>query len=127
MKDTVQIFVYGTLKNGMCNEHFLKRLVGKQVPLPVSTTIEYPMYKSEQYFPYLENQPGIGHIIEGEMYTIQDKYLNNLDMFEGVPDLYIRGEIEVELESLTFNCLCYFKAENTSVDLEECFPEWLEN
>ena len=126
---THNIFVYGTLKNGMCNNHILQKLTrtnDARYMMDCETTKKYPMYKSNQYFPYLENQPGLGLIVQGELWEVSDKAMSKLDAFEGVPDLYKRGLIEVETENLTVTVEVYFKAENTAIENKNCIEEWTE-
>jgi gamma-glutamylaminecyclotransferase len=122
------IFVYGTLKKDCCNHHILKTLIGElQRPVPVKTVEKYPMYKSESYFPYLEDQKGIGHQVKGEVYEISDNDADVLDRFEGVPTLYKRGTIKVSTGNVKLDCVCYFKAkESFDVINKELINEWIE-
>jgi len=109
------IFIYGTLKNGCVNDGFLKKING-QFLYPVETIEKYPMYMSKcmmEYFPYLENQPGQGNIIQGEIWDIPHQNIKELDYFEGVPDLYIRDKVKVEFEKNIYDCFCYFKSQNS--------------
>jgi len=123
------IFIYGTLKNGCINNDILKNL-SAQFLFPAETIQEYPMYLSEdmmEYFPYFENQPGKGNIIQGEVWDIPRQNLEELDYFEGVPDLYVRDKIKVEFEKNIYDCLCYFKSHNSDDDTLNCFDlidEW---
>jgi gamma-glutamylcyclotransferase (GGCT)/AIG2-like uncharacterized protein YtfP len=99
----------------------------------VITLEKYPMYKSNQYFPYLENNKGIGKYIKGELFEIDDickaDYLKTLDEFEGVPYLYIKGKIIVknnkneEIEAYT-----YFKKNKSSIEIlndKKLMNEWI--
>jgi len=109
------IFIYGTLKNECINNGILKKL-SAQFLFPAETIQKYPMYLSKdmmEYFPYLENQPGIGNIIQGEVWDLPHQNLEELDYFEGVPDLYIKGKIKVEFEKNIYDCVCYFKSHDT--------------
>ena len=123
------IFIYGTLKNGCINNDILKNL-SAQFLFPAETIQEYPMYLSEdmmEYFPYFENQPGKGNIIQGEVWDIPRQNLEELDYFEGVPDLYVRDKIKVEFEKNIYDCLCYFKSYNSNDVSLNCFDlidEW---
>lgn len=122
------IFVYGTLKKGCCNHHVLEPLIGEQRPVPFTSVEKYPMYKDyHQYFPYLENQPGIGERVEGELYEIDEKDEHILDHFEGVPNLYKKGTIKVINGNIEYDANCYFKSDETE-DLSKVtmMTEWVE-
>lgn len=126
------VFVYGTLKENCTNYSVLYPLLEDDEPIAIQvTTIQkYPMYKSKHYFPYLENQPGIGHYIKGELYDVPDKYEGNLDYFEGVPDLYKKGKIDVTDGKLQYkNINVYFKSEEShpfDLQQEQLMDEWVE-
>jgi len=122
----LMLFVYGTLKYDCCNNSILKNLGGLYL-FDAETIYKYPMYKSEHYFPYLENQKGFGNIISGEVWLIPKESLGDIDYFEGVPDLYKRGSIEVlDLDGNTKECLCYFKAKDTAFNDKELLSIWEE-
>lgn len=120
------VFVYGTLKSDCCNHHILKPMIKRQVPVQVTSIEKYPMYKSDSYFPYLENQPGVGEHIVGQVVEVDDSDLPRLDHFEGVPTLYKRGTIKVINGNIEFECLCYFKAQETDVSNKNLIKEWTE-
>jgi len=123
------IFIYGTLKNGCINDGVLKKL-GSQFLFPAETIQKYPMYLSKdmmEYFPYLENQPGKGNIIQGEVWDVPHQNIEELDYFEGVPDLYVRDKIKVEFEKNIYDCFCYFKSynsDNVSLNYTDLIDEW---
>jgi gamma-glutamylcyclotransferase (GGCT)/AIG2-like uncharacterized protein YtfP len=121
------IFVYGTLKSECCNNGILKNIT-KDEPIHVETVKKFPMYKSDSYYPYLENQPGIGYKIIGEMYDIDPMWEETLDNFEGVPTLYKKGKLDVEFENTIYNVHVYFKAEETKLDelVDPLIDEWEE-
>lgn len=120
-------FVYGTLKESCCNHEFLEGCSIDEAT-PVTTTKKYPMYKGDSYFPYLENQPGVGKYVKGELYEINDKFEDKIDSFEGVPDLYKKGKIDVMLQGGTIlkDINCYYKAEETDVSDQKLIGEWVE-
>lgn len=123
----MNVFVYGTLKEGCCNHHILRTLIGDiQKPVRVTTVDEYPMYKSEYYFPYLEDQPGKGKKVVGQIVEVDDDLIYKLDIFEGVPTLYKKGTIKVKNGNIEFDCLCYFKAEETTLTNISFLSEWVE-
>jgi len=117
----MKLFVYGTLKQGCRNNHYNH----SKFLFPCETTVPYPMYKSRWYFPFLEDRPQEGNIIQGELYEVTEEQLIELDRFEDVPDLYTRGVIEVEFENTTVEAICYFKAENTD-KTTDLISDWLE-
>lgn len=118
------IFVYGTLKENFTNFHIIETFIIDNSIIKVNTTHKYPMYQSRYYFPYLEDRKGGGNIIEGELIDVRPEAMDELDLFEGVPDLYKRGEIEVEIENEKFTVPTYFKAQNTD-RLENLISEFL--
>lgn len=86
-----KVFVYGTLKQKHCRGHVLS----KQTFLgEVQTVPQYRMY-SVGYFPCLQSDDS-GISIKGELYEVDDKCLEHLDLIEGVPHLFQRGEVQIE-------------------------------
>jgi gamma-glutamylcyclotransferase (GGCT)/AIG2-like uncharacterized protein YtfP len=88
------LFVYGSLKKGFDNHSLLSKStirIGK-----ARTIKKFGMFEdSFGNYPYLIPQP-ISKI-EGELYQINRKeILNEIDEFEGVPDLYQRERIKVK-------------------------------
>lgn len=90
----MKVFIYGTLKSGMKNHSVLKTFECEKI-CDAITVETYPMFQLSDPFPYVANKPGIGYNIIGELYEINDKFINRLDSFEGVPHLYVRGKINV--------------------------------
>lgn len=84
------LFVYGTLKKGFSNHHFLK-------------DAEY-IGNSALYGARMLNLgafPGVvdgndDEKVEGEVYRIDDKTLESIDRLEGTPWLYKRESVEVD-------------------------------
>lgn len=80
------VFVYGSLKRGFYNEHFLKsaKLISKEA----TTQDKYELYPSADYFfPYLFNQIDYnkGCHIKGELYEVDNEFIvGTLDVLEGV-------------------------------------------
>ena len=86
------IFVYGTLKEGFGNHHFLERAlkVGK-----AETSEKYGMY--EMGIPFVikhENDT----TIKGEVYLVDNVTFNNVDLLEGHPTHYRREKIKVNID-----------------------------
>lgn len=110
------IFVYGTLKQGMKNHHILNRMKAIYIA-EVETTKTFPMFDLGNSFPYLQDKPGIGSIIQGQLFMIDDEYEKDLDYFEGVPTLYKKGKIDIEVENLKYSDInCYFISDELSDD-----------
>jgi len=120
-------FIYGSLKKDMNNHHILEKMNAEFIS-PVETTIEYPMFKSGDPFPYLQDDPGFGKIVQGELWEIDDKHKDRLDQFEGVPSLYVNGKIDVECENNVYlDVNVYFKAQKIPEKYFEVmtfFDEW---
>ncbi len=82
-----RVFVYGTLKRGHRNDHFLHwaEFVGN-----FTTQNIYSMYEFENY-------PAVclhgNHAIEGEVYHVTDCQFRTLDDLEWYPRFYQRIEI----------------------------------
>jgi gamma-glutamylaminecyclotransferase len=89
------IFVYGTLRQGQWNHHFLgsSRFVG-----PARTKQRYALYASE--IPFLSRKKAVSHVA-GEAYAVDDVTLERLDELEGHPDAYVREQAEVVLHDGT--------------------------
>lgn len=85
------LFVYGTLKRGLRNHHFL---AGQEFLGPARTLPGYRLYHCGPY-------PGVvadrgGPAVEGELWRVDDITLRRLDEFEGVPTVFDRREIPLE-------------------------------
>lgn len=81
-----KIFVYGTLRpkdesyNYLPATHFLS---------------DYAMYNYLGKFPYIEE--ALGNVVAGNIIEVDDKQLEQLDRYEGVPsNLYARIKVIVE-------------------------------
>lgn len=95
-----QIFVYGTLKRGQPNHYrMFDTSNGKAEFLATACTSQkYPLVIATQHnIPFLLNIPGNGHRIQGEIYEVDEQMLKFLDAFEGVPTMYQRTPITVEV------------------------------
>lgn len=91
-----QIFVYGTLKSGFHNHHYLKNanFIDRATSL-----YRYPMILKYPAFPHLINAKGKGHYIKGEVYSIDNETMLKIDELEGVPEHYYRECIDVRLQN----------------------------
>jgi len=122
-------FVYGTLKRTMKNSHIMRRVKAEYVA-DVETIKPYPMFDLGNGFPYVQDNPGKGLILQGELFVVEEEHEKFLDRFEGVPTLYKKGKIDVELENLQYlDVDCYFISDElTDDELNEVnlFEEWTE-
>lgn len=123
-------FVYGTLKLGMKNSHIMNHVKASFVA-HVETVEKYPMFDLGNGFPYVQDNPGKGLILQGQLFSVHQKYEKDLDRFEGVPSLYKKGTINVEVENLLYEDInCYFISDElTDDELNEVdlFEEWRED
>ena len=86
----IYVFVYGTLRRGGQYHHLMKNaeLAATTRTLPNYTLVDVGSY------PAMLN--GGKQAVVGEVYAIKDGTLIELDVLEGVPDLYTRETIELE-------------------------------
>ena len=90
------VFVYGTLKRGFVNhdeERFKDCFKGE-----CKTLDAYPLVVANQYHsPVLINEKGSGFQVMGELYQVDGRLLNYLDIIEGVGTAwgYARYSIDV--------------------------------
>ncbi|XP_077284226.1 putative gamma-glutamylcyclotransferase CG2811 isoform X2 [Arctopsyche grandis] len=109
-----RVFVYGTLKTGEPNHHWLtSKNNGYSKFLGNAHTIEkYPLIIATKYnIPFLLYSPGNGDIIKGEVYEVDEAMLANLDVLEDHPNYYIRDLYTVNLDSnqdANGECWIYF-------------------
>ncbi|MBE2202970.1 MAG: gamma-glutamylcyclotransferase [Chthoniobacterales bacterium] len=88
------VFVYGTLKRGFGNHRVMADAGGEFICEGRTVT---PLPLVAQGLPFLLDQPGHGHRVEGEVYRVGDsRGWDRLDRLEGHPDFYRRRLIEVE-------------------------------
>ncbi len=121
-KNRYKLFVYGTLKKGMCNHHYLKnaKFLGKAV-----TKAPFPMIAPMKWYPYLLDQQGKGYRVEGELYEVDEETLAKIDELEEYPSYYTRRWIDVEDESgRSHRALAYFLAEPIQWREEELLKEF---
>ena len=90
-----QIFVFGTLKEGFPNYHINQgiRLKGDYL-----TKNRYPLYLvGERFAPWLIIDKGNGHNVRGQVFTVNDATLAEMDKLERITELdgYRRMELTV--------------------------------
>lgn len=83
------IFVYGTLKSGFSNHHYLD---GSNCLGAGRTVEKYGLYV--EGIPFVVRHEHVSHIC-GELYSINAATLNKLDSLENHPGWYNRQEVEV--------------------------------
>jgi gamma-glutamylcyclotransferase (GGCT)/AIG2-like uncharacterized protein YtfP len=116
---TIRLFVYGTLKRGMPKNGYL---AGQEYLGPARTEVGYRLYDCGRY-------PGLvatadGGVIDGELWRVGEAILPQLDAYEGVPDLYQRGE--VRLQDVHGPVITYFYVADVT-RLEDCGRSWPPN
>ena len=99
------VFVYGTLKRGFSNHYFLEdaKFIAK-----ATTKEKFPMVNIIQAYPYIINDVGNGHNVEGELYKIDDVILGKLDVLEGYPEHYDRCRVAILAEKQEYRAIVYF-------------------
>lgn len=93
-----KVFVYGTLKSGQPNHHWLTDVKnGAAQFIDTGTTqTKFPLIVASQYnVPFMLREPGTGHYINGEIYSVDERMLLHLDDLEDYPQLYDRTKINV--------------------------------
>lgn len=98
VRNMLKVFVYGTLKKGEPNHEWLTKLENGTAKFVDNgtTCTEYPLVVATRYnVPFLLNKPSVGHKINGEIYSIDEEMLKNLDVLEDYPRLYDRKAIDV--------------------------------
>jgi gamma-glutamylcyclotransferase (GGCT)/AIG2-like uncharacterized protein YtfP len=85
---TDRVFVYGSLRRGQSNAHFLDhaRLLGEHTTAP--------RFSLHKVFGYPAAVPGGSDALRGEVYEIDMSTLAALDRLEDYPDVYQRQRIE---------------------------------
>ena len=87
------VFVYGTLKRGGANHHFM---AGQSFSGAARTPPGYTLYDLSGY-PGLVRQGGDREGVCGEVWSVDDDCLTRLDWLEGVGEgLYSRGAVPLE-------------------------------
>jgi gamma-glutamylcyclotransferase (GGCT)/AIG2-like uncharacterized protein YtfP len=98
------IFVYGTLRKGHCNHHLLKDAYCYGIG---SSEASYAMYLKNGY-PYITSSESRYSIV-GELYSVDDDTLSQLDRFEGHPRYYERREKPVIVGESRYIAWMYFR------------------
>ena len=99
-----KVFVYGTLKRGFDNHTLLRKaeFLGK------AKTVNKMQMLSLGLFPMVTDEQSVS-IIYGEVYNIDKKTLNELDMLEGHPNFYTRKTTDIVLNNTVVKAIVYLK------------------
>ncbi|SMC24865.1 Uncharacterized conserved protein YtfP, gamma-glutamylcyclotransferase (GGCT)/AIG2-like family [Andreprevotia lacus DSM 23236] len=107
------VFVYGTLKQGCSNHHWMDKApcLGS-----ASTVAHYALYTIQ--YPFLYDGQAL-YPVEGEVYRVSMAGLHKLDILEAHPDDYCRRQIPVRLsDGAVVQAWTYFHPQPTGVLLE---------
>ncbi|XP_026480866.1 putative gamma-glutamylcyclotransferase CG2811 [Ctenocephalides felis] len=105
-----KVFVYGTLKKGEPNHHWLTDIKNGAANFVsrATTNDKYPLVIATRYnIPFLLDKPGEGYNVSGEIYEVDDKMLSNLDVLEDHPNLYVRELADVSSDESRHSCWIY--------------------
>jgi gamma-glutamylcyclotransferase (GGCT)/AIG2-like uncharacterized protein YtfP len=98
------LFLYGTLKRGQQNNHFL----AAQQFLREATTM--PLYRlyAIGWHPGMVLDADHGEEVKGELWAVDDEALAKMDEYEGHPTWFIRRDVAVrdcfeEVQTYMFN------------------------
>jgi len=114
-----KVFVYGTLKRGEPNFSVLSTAKNgfSQFLSEAETTTKFPLVVGTRYnIPFLLDRPGVGNFVKGEIFTVDEKMLEELDKLEDYPTWYDR-----ELQD--FNIIGTSEVEQAWVYIMRSFPE----
>lgn len=98
-KQLFQVFVYGTLKKGEPNHCWLTNQENGFAKFISNgkTDTQFPLIVATKYnIPFLLNVPETGHNVNGEIYSVDEEMLKNLDDLEDYPELYDRNIFNVK-------------------------------
>ncbi|WP_373975300.1 gamma-glutamylcyclotransferase [Chitinibacter sp. SCUT-21] len=91
--DEELLFVYGTLKRGLSNHHWLGEA---QYVAEAQTQNDFALYTIE--YPFLSKEPAL-YPVHGELYRLSWDELTHVDVLEQHPDDYCRELIDVVLDN----------------------------
>lgn len=117
------IFVYGTLKRGCRNNHYLKdaTFLGE-----AETVQKYNMKRHRGNYPaVIESDKNF--TISGELWLCSEETAQSIDILEDYPYLFYRNEVSVIHNENVINAWMYFfSKDNPESDLKEEIKEWEE-
>jgi gamma-glutamylcyclotransferase (GGCT)/AIG2-like uncharacterized protein YtfP len=122
--DKILVFVYGTLKRGCRNNHYLSEAMF----LGEAETVEkYSMRRHKYWYPTVIETLEYYNII-GELWCCSESTLKSLDRLEGYPDLFYRKEVPVIQDAKVINAWVYFfNYTYLKNELKEQILEWKED
>ena len=98
------IFVYGSLKQGYWNHHYLEK---ESVNYLGTGYIKgYKLYKVAS-FPGMKKTYDEDEVSYGEIYSVDDETLKEIDLLEYEGYLYKRIMVNVSILDKNFNCFAY--------------------
>ena len=104
----MKVFVYGTLKKG----GRFNSVFDEESFIGNATLNKHQMFAPPgRFFPHVIESDDEDKIIEGEVYEINQKTLQQLDWIEGYPDLYDRKKVEVSLDDKVVEVYMYYVTE----------------
>lgn len=98
------LFVYGTLRSGQSHQHLLD---GQTLHGPARTLPRYRLLDCGAY-PGLIEVPGGGLAVHGELWEVDEGCLQRLDVYEGMPELFIRAPVELSCDHAPRSAVAYF-------------------
>ena len=119
MSELTNIFVYGTLKKGQCRAAFLK---GQVFRGEAKTIAAYRIFDCGTYPGMIASEPGFE--ILGEVWTVDEQCLAELDELEGVEErLYRRVSMRMKAPFHQIDVHGYLYLQSTD-GLRDCGPCW---
>ena len=121
IKNTIPVFVYGTLKMGYSNNILLRTstFIGEAVTCKSLYIYSYgvPMVAVPLLSDIRQTRRALPII--GEIYNVSEKLLYTLDILEGHPDLYFRTIEEIQVGEEIIRAYIYVKSNNRVFLFEE--------
>ncbi len=87
------VFVYGTLKRGGSNHHWLAQAIYMGEGISCE---RYALYQGADPWPYMVEDQTC-YPVQGELYAVMQNELALLDELEECPQLYVRKQIGVQM------------------------------
>ena len=103
MNTKYYVFVYGSLKKGYENSHYLTN--SKFIGNAISANPEFQMYSVHEGYPALTKGD---EFVKGEIYEINDEKLKDLDRLEGYPNYYNRDVFQFFCDGKRINAFVYY-------------------
>ena len=126
-----KVFIYGTLKRGHANHHYVWGRIGYLGRCRTRTP--YPLVVGGKWFsPFLLEEPGEGHCVTGDLFEADAEAMEMMDRLEGVgrPKGYLRDRIFVEMLDTGEEVEAWAYLKDRSCIQGECsdpIPEYLED